>query len=665
MIISLDIETSCAVKECPGFGGYKKCKHALHFKKNNIDVIGAYWEENGNEKYEVFRDLDIFTQWVKYLNQYATFVGHNFKFDLKTLQHKCPEIKDDLENRWAHDTQVMAVACTEKIDNNWLEWYEDTRKKINKQQKTSHRSAAGYSLKTLAPYFIKATPFWESDDKDDDEYVIADCRNTYKLAVFFIKQLRAEGTLEFYKKLFAWNYNLYKCEIIGVRIDLDILNDIEKLYADKVSELKKQLDEIWSSAYIEYFQIQCNNIKEEYNEKIEKAVEKASTTKLWEKLDDKGKNVKVYKIKEKYRALQSSKIDALDLNLNLDSPAQLAWLFRDYLKYDIIYKGKETTGKHTIEKLIKEGKEDIKIFDEYRKTQKILTSFIPTYKEMVAYDEIYDCHVLHCSFNIGGTRTGRLSSSEPNLQQVPPILRKIFTARKGYKLATYDESAIEPHIIAYFSEDMNLYKEITSGDFHGEATRQFFEYVNVSPTEVKAHYKKERTCAKQMDLSFFYGSGVGMAVETALKHGYKWTDQDAKYKLQKFKHKFKQVFKFKEELDELLESGEVVTNVMGRKFKFSDPTDVYMKGFNSLIQGSASDIVLNSAYKINKKFSELGIDGRVLLLVHDEIITEIPEDREEECKKIIIDCMTDYALQTCHGMVELKVEGEVANTWEK
>jgi len=90
-----------------------------------------------------------------------------------------------------------------------------------------------------------------------------------------------------------------------------------------------------------------------------------------------------------------------------------------------------------------------------------------------------------------------------------------------------------------------------------------------------------------------------------------------------------------------------------------------MKGFNTLIQSSGSDLVLESAYRIKKEFTNKKIDGKILLLVHDEIVVEIPENRIEECEEIIIRNMTDYKLNTIHGNLPLKVEGKISDCWEK
>jgi DNA polymerase-1 len=90
-----------------------------------------------------------------------------------------------------------------------------------------------------------------------------------------------------------------------------------------------------------------------------------------------------------------------------------------------------------------------------------------------------------------------------------------------------------------------------------------------------------------------------------------------------------------------------------------------MQGLNTLIQGSASDLVLNSAHRMTTEFRARGIHAQVLLLVHDEIVTEIPAQNEAKCVEIITRCMTDYKLETYLGPVPLAVEGKVSDVWEK
>lgn len=646
MLISLDLETACNISECPGYGDTHKCDHALDPHRAKITVIGCYWEEGDAEQYKVFDTVSDFSTFLTNLPSTPSFLGHNLGFDIKMLRAAGVIIP---VSNWEHDTLAMAVAYTHKVDDAYLEAYGEKRRAINKGLgKQVHRNAGGYSLKVLAPYFAGIQPFWETSNHSNKEYVIKDCKYTYQLHKVLKTGLKQDGTYDFYiNKLMSWSRFLLEVELRGVRLDLDLMAKMEDENKKEITELKNKLDTIWAPAYREYARIQRQELYREYIEKY-------------------GPELKAFPDKEKAitkRALKSlrGKIQKIPKQMNLDSPAQLKWLFKDYLKLNIRNpEGDETTGAEVLEKLIMEGKEDISVFRDYKEKVKLLSSFFQSYKEKVVGDTIY------CNYNIAGTRTGRLSSSQPNLQQVPGGLHSLFIARPGKLLATYDMSAIEPRLIAFFSEDPTLCDIMIRGDdFHGYAAKSLIEYVTCDSKEVKKLYKKERDLAKQVDLSLFYGSGVNRLMHTAHKHKFNWNKDECQYKLRMFKDMFQQVFRFKNnELDPMLIDG-TVTNVLGRTYRIDDPEDVYMKGFNTLIQSSGSDLVVNSGMLIDEEFKKRGIDGGVLMLVHDELVVEIPENRKDECKDIIIEKMTSYVLNTIHGRINLEVEGKIAKSWEK
>src|SRR5690606_17483037 len=103
--------------------------------------------------------------------------------------------------------------------------------------------------------------------------------------------------------------------------------------------------------------------------------------------------------------------------INYSSPQQMSWLLKDYLKLDITDpQGEESTSKAVLNKLAATGREDIRAYLDWREADKVLTMYLPTYRELQVEG------IIHPSFNLTGTRTGRTSSSAPNLQQVPPKL---------------------------------------------------------------------------------------------------------------------------------------------------------------------------------------------------------------------------------------------------
>ena len=653
MLISLDIETSCNVPTCVGFGHSKKCEHALVPHTSKIDVIGLYWKDTaGNPKQQVFRDLNLFSEFFEAMGGFD-LIGHNLKFDIKQLLH----VGIDLRPYFAHDTSCMAVAFDDKISKKWLDEYEENRKIINKQSKTKHRKAGRFSLKTLAPFYLKVIPFWEVDEKDDDEYVLKDAKYTYQLYEFFSRKLKEKDDYNFYLKLMEWDRLLLNMEITGIKLDLNQLKEDKKQVEKDIESLKKELDVAWKSAHEAYIELEKGNVTEKYINMFNEAIKKMEAKYPPEDISPEDRN----KLYEKYAKLRDKALEKFDVTgVNYDSPAQLMGLLNTHYGYSVINdEGEASTGHAVMEKLILEGKEDIKLFQELRQKQKLISSFYDPYIE-----KLYKGN-LHCNFNITGTRTGRLSSSGPNLQQVPPELHKCFIARPGYKLATFDLSGIEPVVIAYLSEDKKLCEILIEGhNFHNVVTKNIFDWVTCDAQDVKKKFPKERDLAKQVDLSLFYGSGRNRLLTTAINHGFKLSEKDANNILKKFKGMFFEVFDYKQKLDsKMLHNTEY--NLFGRPIVIDDPEDIYMTAFNTLVQSSASDLCLESANKIQKELTQKKIDGKVLLIVHDEIVIEVPEDSVKECEEIIVRNMTSYKLMTKYGRIPLKVEGHICDYWKK
>lgn len=634
MRLALDIETAC------GLGCETRCEHALDEHRNRVTVVGVFDGVEGR----VFRDLGALRDYLASVDV-PELVGHNLKFDLRTLAAKGL----DLRHLWADDTLLMASVLTEKIPEEWLAAYERERQRRNAEltRGHGHRQAGQHSLKTLAPYFLGVDAFWESTEThDNDEYVLTDVRYTHWLANLFAAKLKCEGSWEFYHdRLLPWTKMLLDAEIRGISLDLAALEAGDAEAHRLSAEARRKLDELWAPAYAEHRAIREAEVRADYDAKLRAQLDKNPK--------DPGKT------KARYEALCAKALAKVE-PLNLDSPAQLAWLLRDFYGLDIEdFNGEESTGKPVLQGLAG-TREDIRVFLDYRRNQKLAQAFFPSYREM---------HVggtLHCSFNPASVRTGRLSSSGPNLQQVPGHLHKLFRARPGYKLITRDESAIEPRLIAYFSEDPNLVRIVQSGqDFHGHTTAVLFEE-GWDPSRVKAEHPSERKVGKECGLMFMYGAGPRGLQRTAQKYGYMWSLGDCKRKIERFKKYYEGVYVFRDEvINPALMRGEAVSNLLGRQFRIPDFRDVHMQGLNTLIQGSASDLVLNSAHRITRAFQERGIDGRILLLVHDEIVAEVAEQHVSEAEAVMDHCMTDYLLEIPAGRIPLAVEGNTADVWTK
>jgi len=630
-IVALDIETKSLTDNKD---------HALIPHLSKITCVGIWCPEFQ----VVFRDLIDLERFIEG-NPDISYVGHNFAFDLKHLHQKGIDLRD----KWAHDTRLMAHNCFEKPTEEYLESYEAARKLENKKLPVgySHRKAGQQSLKTLAPYFLDAPPFWEDPtNHDSDEYVLKDCEYTYRLYDMFNKRLRAEGNYKFYR---TWAMprarTVLDAEIAGISIDLTLMDKMREEAEIKAIEAKGKLDRRWAFSYKDYYDLQVKEVQDNYNQKLIKALEKAGNKE---------------KCKQRYLKLEKLAIDKLETKINLNSPLQLTWLLKESLELDITdFSGKESTGIEVLEKLAATGQEDVKTFIEYRKQNKLVTAFFPTYKEL------QDGGALKPSFNFCGTRTGRLSSSEPNLQQVPGDLHKLFKARPGYQLITRDQSYIEPRLIAFYTQDPVLCDLImTGGNFHSRNANIMLG-LDCPEEEIKDRFPEERAVAKTCGLALMYGAGARRIMMTAQKAGYNWSFDKCREIYQNFKATYRHVFEFKEDLDSVARR-EPIENIVGRKHLYTNrQADIYMKAFNTLIQSSASDLVIDSAYKIMNEFNKLQIDGRVLLFVHDELVIEVCKTQIKQAETVIEQCMTSYKLPTKFGDIPLEIEGTTGNYWEK
>jgi len=625
MRLAVDIETAPAV----GFEEYEDA--ALDVNRQRITLIATYSPETGPR---VFRSMGEFLPFLASLTD-VHMVFHNAKFDLKGLwRHGLP--KDRYKEY--DDTQLMAVALVDKIPDQWLIRYNRTRIEAGPH----HREAGKYSLKTLAPYHLGVAPFWEVADHNNDEYALKDAQYTYELAEVLEKKLEQDGSLTFYKtKLLRWSMMLATAEYEGIRLDTALLEEMVAATELEFKTIKEELTSAWAEPAAAWADRVRAKVRAKYRQMTEVAVSKAKDA---------------YKTECRYRELERRALESANTKLNLDAPAQLAWLFKDYFKLDITTFGgdAESTAKPVLQRLA-QSRDDIKLFLDYRAKSKLLSAFFPSYREMVFNSR------LHTNFNMNGTRTGRLSSSGPNLQQCPGHLHKLFVPAQGNKLLCYDLSAIEPTVIAYITEDPVLCDLLLSGgNFHSNNVRVFMG-IEADDEEIKAKYTKERKLAKEVGLSLLYGAGAGRLEETAAKYGLPWSLGRCREVLARFKDTYQTVYDYKRQLDRLLESGQSTQNILGRRFKIPDKKDVYMKGFNTLVQGSASDLLLEGAARAWAKFPNM----RPRLFVHDEVIMEVPEEAAEEAAAVLVSSLESFNLTTNYGRLPVKAEGGIYAAWSK
>ena len=635
MLLAIDIETAPA----KGFETYDRA--ALDHNRNRISLIATYDGTVGR----TFREIGDFNRYLATLHVSTRYVFHNAKFDLKTLVHQGAAVSVDSLHE---DTSLMGLALPDKIPDAWMVQYGVRRREANKLAGTNvHRDAGPNSLKTLAPYHLGVAPFWEVADHDNEEYAIKDAKYTWMLHGVLKEKLEAAGAYEFYTKhLLPWARMIMRAEQRGVAIDNELMDSMEAKTKVEMVSVSSQLDETWAGAHRAYHELLVAQERERYDGMRTIALDKLKNP----------TPERVAHTSQRYDKLCEKSLTTVPAKINLNSPDQLSWLLRDHLKLDIeTFKGdKESTGKPVLQRLAG-TRPDVRLFLQYRAHNKLLTSFFPTYREMQVRG------VVHGSFNIDIARTGRLTSSDPNLQQVPGALHALFRARPNHKLICYDLSAIEPTVIAYLTECPVLCDLLISGgNFHSNNVRVFLG-IDATDAEVKEHYPNERKLVKEVALSLFYGAGSERIRETGMKYGFTWSKQETRQMHQRFKERYETVFRYKRELDRVLEQGGTMQNVLGRILRIPDPANVYMQGFNTLVQSSASDMLLDAARRACDAHEGL----HPLLFVHDEFISEVREEEATDADKVVKGAMEAFKLPTSYGMVPVVAEGGVHGYWAK
>lgn len=642
-LAALDLETAPA----PGFEEYEDA--ALDLNRNKITIVAL---DSGDHRI-CFRDASNLSRYSDY-----GFIKHGGKFDSKTLMAKSAPFR--LE-QYVHDTMLMGVAFSHKIPDPWLADYEAKRKELNAAAgREIHREAKKYSLKTMAPYFLGVEPFWEVADHDNEEYALKDVAYTRALFYELKGALEKEDGYDFYfEKLMPWARMLTMAELTGVMLDFPLMA-VKEAEAQATKAAKEQeLKTHWAVAFDTYQKLQEEEVRQSYAPKRMAAVQKLKFPTLKDPVKAAARHAeKVAATSARYTQLEAKALQNIE-PFNLNSVPQLKWLLKEQLGLDItkFSDDEESTGKAVLERLAGEGREDVRCFLDYRKAAKLTQAFFPSYREM-AFNGI-----IHTNFNANGTRTGRLSSNGPNLQQVPGDLHALFRARPGKKLLCYDLSNIEPLLIAYLTEDENLCRLYTEekGNFHDRNVEIMF---GIEKCDKKLH-KAERDLAKEAGLSILYGAGKNRVNESSAKRGFPWGLKKSADVVKGLRSYYSGVWEYKQELDERLASGELVRNVFGRPVVVENAEDIYMQGFNTLIQGSGSDLLLESVSRAWMRFMEEGLDAVPLLFVHDEAIVEAAEKDAERANHILVEELTRWELHTSFGVIRTSCEGGIYDNWRK
>ena len=349
-----------------------------------------------------------------------------------------------------------------------------------------------------------------------------------------------------------------------------------------------------------------------------------------------------------------------DMEFNINSTKQLGEVLYEKLKLPVIKKTKTgySTDSETLEKLQSEHK-IIEYILEYRQLAKLNSTYVQGLMSFINPKT----GRIHSYFHQTVTATGRISSSDPNLQNIPTRielgkkLRKVFKPAKGKVFLDADYSQIELRVLAHVSKDENMVNSFNHDeDIHAQAASRVF---GVPLEEVT---KELRSKAKAVNFGIVYGiSDYGLAgqIHSSRKEAKQYIDQ--------YLEKYSGIKKFMDDVvEEAKEKGYIETMYKRRRYIPELKSKNYMVrkfgdrvAMNTPIQGTAADIMKIAMISVYRKLNERKLKSRVVLQVHDELIIETLEEEIDEVKKILVDCMENAAKL----LVPLKVEVEQGKDW--
>lgn len=366
------------------------------------------------------------------------------------------------------------------------------------------------------------------------------------------------------------------------------------------------------------------------------------------------------KLKEKLNILTSEIHELAQEDFNINSTQQLGKILFEKLQLPVYKKTK--TGYSTDVDILEKLKNKHPIIEkilEYRS----LTKLNSTYVEGLLPYINEKTQRIHSYFHQTITATGRISSTEPNLQNIPTRielgkrLRKVFKPKQGYVYIDADYSQIELRVLAHISQDENMLHAFLNGeDIHKQAASK------VLGIPIEEVTKEQRSSAKAVNFGIVYGiSDFGLAEQLGI------TKKEAKKYIDQYLEKYSGINKFMNDIvDKAKEQGYVETLFNRRRYIPELSSNNYMvrqfgsrAAMNTPIQGTAADIMKIAMVSLYKALKEQKIDAKIVLQIHDELMIECKKEESKTAQKILKECM-ENAIKLS---IPLEVETEVAENW--
>ena len=327
--------------------------------------------------------------------------------------------------------------------------------------------------------------------------------------------------------------------------------------------------------------------------------------------------------------------------------------------------GQWSTGARELEELAEQGHQLPRKILDWRQVSKLRSTYteaLPTYVNPTT-------HRVHTSYALAATSTGRLSSSEPNLQNIPVRteegrkIRRAFVAAPGMKLVSADYSQIELRLLSEVAEVPALRKAFQDGiDIHAMTASEMFGVpVKDMPSEVRRR-------AKAINFGIIYGiSAFGLANQLGIER------EEAGAYIKKYFERFPGIRDYMDETREFCRANGYVLTLFGRKCHYPDikASNASIRSFNeraainARLQGSAADIIRRAMIRMEGELDRAKLNAQMLLQVHDELIFEVPDGEVAKTMPVVKRVMEDAPHPAISLHVPLQVDARAADNWDE
>ena len=354
-----------------------------------------------------------------------------------------------------------------------------------------------------------------------------------------------------------------------------------------------------------------------------------------------------------------------ETNFNIGSPKQLGEILFDKMKIEGGKRSKNgswQTSVEILEKVSDMGHEIADVILSWRHFSKLKSTYTDALVEQInsKTDRV------HTNYSMVGASTGRLSSSNPNLQNIPirteegRLIRTAFEPKQGFKLVSMDYSQIELRLIAHIADENKMLDAFNENlDIHADTASKVF---GIPIEEMTSEFRRK---AKAINFGIIYGiSAYGLAKQL------KCSANEAKDFISSYFYRFPRIRDYMEEIKSNLDTNGYVETLFNRRIYINDSNSKNQKlrGFaerqaiNAPIQGTAADIIKLAMIKIHKELSNKK-EISMLMQVHDELVFEISDKKVEEFTNLILPIMERANLPMVPLKVDLKVDVGSGNNW--